>query len=368
MVRLEDCRLFSQLNQEELEKLPDLAEERAYSPGQEIFKEGAEGDGVYVVKDGLVEISALIAPGRRRVFSTISPGDIFGEMAVLDEQPRSATATALEATTVYFLPRRAFLDFMDRSPTTSRATLREISRRLRDFDRQYLREVSEAEGLALLGRFASSVVHDLRNPLHLIGLATETACIADSTPEVRRGSREIIRQQIGTIRELVEEILAISRGSVSEIELTPTSYPAFLHDLIREVRSAATLKSARLELQGPVPPVVVPINPQRLRRVFLNLLQNAAAAAPPGSPISFRCHLDGGVIVTEIEDAGPGIAPQIAARLFSAFATHGKPNGTGLGLFICKRIIDEHRGWISARSEPGRGATFSFGLPLFGRT
>jgi signal transduction histidine kinase len=69
-------------------------------------------------------------------------------------------------------------------------------------------------------------------------------------------------------------------------------------------------------------------------------------------------------IVTEIEDTGPGIAPEIIERLFEPFATHGKEHGTGLGLSICKRIIEEHRGWIVTRNEPGRGAIFTFGLPL----
>ncbi len=68
-------------------------------------------------------------------------------------------------------------------------------------------------------------------------------------------------------------------------------------------------------------------------------------------------------MVTEIEDGGQGIAPEIAGQLFEVFATHGKAHGTGLGLSICKRIIEEHHGWISARNQPGGGAVFSFGLP-----
>jgi len=65
-----------------------------------------------------------------------------------------------------------------------------------------------------------------------------------------------------------------------------------------------------------------------------------------------------------VEDTGRGIAPEIAARLFEPFATHGKQNGTGLGLSICKKIVEDHSGKITARSEPGRGATFIFTLPL----
>jgi signal transduction histidine kinase len=68
--------------------------------------------------------------------------------------------------------------------------------------------------------------------------------------------------------------------------------------------------------------------------------------------------------VTEIEDTGSGIAPEIAGQLFEAFATHGKAHGTGLGLSICKKIVEDHGGWIRSGNAPTRGAIFSFGLPL----
>jgi signal transduction histidine kinase len=69
-------------------------------------------------------------------------------------------------------------------------------------------------------------------------------------------------------------------------------------------------------------------------------------------------------IITEIQDTGPGIAPEIADKLFEAFTTFGKEHGTGLGLSICKKIIEDHQGRIWARNEPGRGAVFAFALPL----
>lgn len=83
-----------------------------------------------------------------------------------------------------------------------------------------------------------------------------------------------------------------------------------------------------------------------------------------GGVITIRAAARGGEVVTEVEDSGPGIAPEIAARLFEPFVTHGKQNGTGLGLSICKKIVESHGGKISARSEPGKGATFVFTLPL----
>ena len=87
-------------------------------------------------------------------------------------------------------------------------------------------------------------------------------------------------------------------------------------------------------------------------------------AMPEGGKIMLRILPQPREVVTEIEDTGIGIAPEIAEQLFEAFATHGKAHGTGLGLSICKRIIEDHHGWIAARNESGRGAVFSFGLPL----
>ena len=85
---------------------------------------------------------------------------------------------------------------------------------------------------------------------------------------------------------------------------------------------------------------------------------------PDGGEIFIRFYCDENEIVTEIEDTGPGIAPEIAGQLFQPFATHGKAHGTGLGLSICKKIVEDHHGRIWARNQPGHGAIFCFALPL----
>jgi signal transduction histidine kinase len=109
----------------------------------------------------------------------------------------------------------------------------------------------------------------------------------------------------------------------------------------------------------------LPLDPRRLRRVFCNLIVNATEAMPRGGKITLRFRTTPKEVVTEIQDSGKGIALEIADQLFDAFVTHGKENGTGLGLSISKRILEDHRGWISARnaSGDGSGAVFSFGLP-----
>jgi signal transduction histidine kinase len=361
---LEQCPCFSGLTADELSELRRMARQGSYAAGQPIFKEGDPGDGVYVLQDGLVEISMLAGPNKQRVFARLPAGALFGEISVLDDQPRSATATAVEPTVLFFLPRAEFLGLLDRSRMLSRNLLQETCRRLLDFNRQHLRELLQAERLALIGWFARSIVHDLKNPVHIIGLAAEIACMPESSRKARHRARNTIRQQIGAIKEMVGEILAFTQESPENLSLTPLNYGALVHEILEEARRPAALKSVNLQLEGALPLVTVQISPQRVRRVFFNLIENATAVLPQGGTIFVRFQVKPEEVITEIEDTGPGIPAELLGQLFEAFATHRKTRGTGLGLFICKRIIEDHQGWISARNLPGRGAVFSFGLPL----
>src|SRR4051812_15688080 len=103
-----------------------MARPQNFASGQEIFKEGSDGDGVYIVQEGLVEISSLVGPEVRHVFLRVGPGDFFGEMAVLEDKPRSATAMAVKATMAAFIPRAEMLQLVERSPTLALRLMREI--------------------------------------------------------------------------------------------------------------------------------------------------------------------------------------------------------------------------------------------------
>ena len=363
MGKLEASKLFCQLADSELKSLQGLAREQHFASGQEIFKEGDPGDGVYVVNSGLVEISGLVGPNVRHIFSQAAPGDLFGEMAVLDNKPRSACAVAREETTVSFIPRDDMLGLVGQSPALALALLQEISQRLREFNRQYISEVLQTERLAVVGRFARSIVHDLKNPLNIISITAEMAGSESATPEYRNEAKLRIRKQVERISDLISEILDFTQGTPSGVVLAPIDYGEFVGQLVEEIRPEAALKSAELQVEGALPSVKLLLNPKRLRRVFYNLIHNATDAMAEGGKILLRVMVRDKEVVTEIEDSGPGIAPEIAGQLFRAFATHGKAHGTGLGLSICKRIIEDHQGWIAARNEPGRGAIFAFGLP-----
>ncbi len=365
MLPLESNKVFKDLPASELAALRQVTQEKTYAPNQAIFKEGDPGDGMYIVKSGLVHISAAGSGGDLRVLSKLGPGELFGEMAVIDHDPRSASATAAEETTVYFVARNDFLEMLTRTPRLSMGLVREISKRLRDFNHQYIREVLESERLALVGRFASSIVHDLKNPLNIIGISADMACMPTATPDSRQVSKVRIRKQVERISNMVNELLEFSRGSNTSFVLARVAYDNFVQQLVEEIQAEVVVKAVTIEYENMPPALKVQINPQRLSRVFHNLIHNATDAMPSGGKIKIRFKVTDQEIVTEIEDSGPGIAPEIADRLFEAFATYGKANGTGLGLSICKKIVGDHKGRIySMNSTTGGGAIFGFTLPV----
>jgi signal transduction histidine kinase len=285
-------------------------------------------------------------------------------MAVLDSESRSATATADKDTRLYFIPRMQLLNLLEQSPKLAISLVREFSLRMREVNRQYIREVLQAERLTLVGRFARSIVHDFKNPLNVISLAAELAGMEKATPEMRGAAQKRIHRQVSRLSNMINELLEFTRGTQSSIVLGATDYGAYVNQLLEEIRPESQEKSVELVCENEPPSISVLLDPGRLTHVFYNLIHNAVDAMPNGGKVILRFHVKPREVITEIEDTGKGIPPEIANRLFEAFATYGKAQGTGLGLSICKKIIEDHRGYISARNQPGGGAVFSFALPL----
>jgi CRP-like cAMP-binding protein len=207
MVDLEICKLFAGLPAGDLEQLKQSAHVLSFPAAYQIFKEGDRGDGLYLVREGQVQISAVIGQDERRILTRIGPGDFFGEMAVLDNAPRSASALTEEPSTLYFIPSPDLLEALDHSPRLAVNLLREFSSRLREFNSKYIQEVLQAERLALVGRFARSIVHDFKNPLNVIGIAAELAGMETATAAARQSAKNRIRKQVDRLSNMINELL-----------------------------------------------------------------------------------------------------------------------------------------------------------------
>jgi signal transduction histidine kinase len=126
--------------------------------------------------------------------------------------------------------------------------------------------------------------------------------------------------------------------------------------------STAESQSVAIELSIP-PEIELPLERSRMERAFLNLVSNALEAMPGGGAVRISAVSKDGSVLVQVEDTGPGIAPEIRSQLFQPFVSAGKRNGLGLGLALTRQTVLDHGGEIWVDSQPGRGAKFCLRLP-----
>ena len=365
MVSIEASGLFGGLTADEKERLRAVAQLKLYPAQHEIFRQGDHGDGLYVVVEGSVRITTELADGQTSLLSRIESGMFFGEMAVVDAGPRSATAATDVATSVYFIPSEAVHQMLDASPQLALRMIREFSHRMREGNRHYIEAVLQAERLAMVGRFARSIVHDFKNPLNVIGLAAELTCLEKISMSVRIHAASRIRKQVDRLTNMINELLEFTRGNTSAKVVGSTNLAEFVAKIMEDIGADAAEKGVTLICANPAPSRFVLLDPQRMTHVFYNLINNAVEVMVNGGEVRLHFREEPGFVFIDVEDTGPGIAPEVLNRLFEPFATFGKIQGTGLGLSICKKIVDDHGGDISSRNkEDGSGAVFTFSLPI----
>jgi len=215
------------------------------------------------------------------------------------------------------------------------------------------------------------IAHDFRKPLMAIrGFAELTLEEPDLPPETRA---EYMRTIVGETDDLAR--LANDTLLITQIETGQFDYAWRELDLGRFLRETVARRlfehSVTLEVADNLPLMVA--DPERLRQVVTNLTVNAAKYSPnPGSITVRASERDPQHVVLEVEDQGLGIPPEQMGRLFRKFervrtAEHLRVSGTGLGLYICRLIVEGHGGRIWADSEPGKGSTFYVLLPLDAR-
>lgn len=345
--------------------LRQWAEIREIPAGQRIFDEGAIADGLFVVLDGVVEITVQSSPGREHLLSRNEPGDYFGEMAVFDGGTRSASATAKTHCVLSFVSTDLVHMLLDKSPMLAASLVRDASLRMREFNRRFLQESLRAERLTLVERLAKTIVHDFRNPLNVIGLAADLAVEERASPTARRAARDRVHKQVEVLNSLMQELLDFTRATPANVILAQLSYGAVLRPFLVELQEEASRRGVVLDLPGDLPESSVRVDPPRLFRVLTNLFQNAfdALSGQRDGRVTLRFTTDDDEVITAITDNGPGIPRNLMSHVFQPFVTFGKAHGTGLGLAICERIITEHGGRITADNAPSGGAVVRFSLP-----
>ena len=238
-----------------------------------------------------------------------------------------------------------------------RRSIRRTEARLRQTERDALR----AEQLAWAGQMAAGVAHELLGPLQTVKRLARVA-VADLPP----AERPALEREIERLELVVGGLHAFT--GPPRPDPRPVEVGRALAETADAVRTRAGIQGVALEVVPPVREVVLRADSNQLGQVLLNLLFNALDAQPAGGRVRLAAGVEvvpGGTptAVILVEDEGPGLPPGVGDRIFEPFVGT-KGTGLGLGLSICRRLLDAAGGSISAADRPGRGAAFTVRLPL----
>lgn len=220
--------------------------------------------------------------------------------------------------------------------------------------------------LAGAGETMLSLSHDIRNILNGLcgGADLLEATLAEHPDNCAREAWGIVRENVGQISDLILDML--NYAVKKEPAFEPVNLPEFIRGTLGVYREKVAAKKVCLEYRLDPALDSVSLDPSGMRRVLLNLFGNAFEIVAPGSgriTITTRQPAQPGVYEVVVADNGPGIPPENMGRIFDLFFSTRGHQGTGLGLPVVRKIVNEHRGRVTVASEPGRGTAFTLSLP-----
>jgi signal transduction histidine kinase len=226
-----------------------------------------------------------------------------------------------------------------------------------------------SERLASVGRLAAGLAHEIGNPISaLIGLQ-DLVLAGGLSPEEERDFLQRMRKETERIHRILRDLLQFARPAaerlVGEAEQEPGDVEAAAHDTAALVAPQRSLKevSLQLDVAPGLPPVA--LGHEALMQVILNLVMNAADAVGAGGNVQVRAARHGNGVRLSVEDDGPGVDPRVQAQLFEPFVTTKEVGkGTGLGLAVCRGLVEAAGGSITLDREHRSGARFVVELPL----
>jgi len=218
----------------------------------------------------------------------------------------------------------------------------------------------QSERLAALGEVTAVMAHEIRNPLNGISGAAEIVGREDVTPTVRAEFAGILRKETARLNQAVHNILNLARDRKPEVR--DTSLQEVAQRVVRLANREAEQRSVSLTDDIPAG-LRFETDSLLLEHILLNLVLNGIQATPAGGAVTLAGRKNADSLVLAVRDTGPGIPPEVQARMFTPFFTT-KPSGTGLGLAVARRFAHALGGEIRVQSAPGQETEFSLEIPL----
>ena len=376
---------FAGLDPADLSLIAAAAREESFAPGATIFSEGDPADRLYIILQGTVEVWKDYGEEQRDLLASHGVGHLFGEMAVVDDLPRSAAVVAHDSVRLLSVSRDDFRGIVASNGAIALSITRSVSAMVRASNESFLENLHrrnrallkanrelrraqerliQAERLSVLGKFASLILHDIRNPIAILkGYAEMVQLAPEDTPLVERNIGRIIAEA-DRLNRLASEMLDFSRGDIAlNVSIVD------LRELVTRVTGALAEAFAarkvevvtRVDFAGPVV-----LDVDRMQRALLNLADNARKAMPKGGTFTIATAKKGKTAIFEVSDTGIGMDADVQKRLFEPFFTRSEEGGTGLGMCVVKNVVKAHGGKLAWTSEKGKGTTWRITVPVAG--
>jgi len=221
-------------------------------------------------------------------------------------------------------------------------------------------EKMKADRLSAIGNMMSTIVHDLRTPMNNI-YGFVDLMLEEDEKETREEYAEIVNDQIKILTNMTTDVLDFAKGKTT---ILPVKHPVdkLIKNFAKVFEDDAKRKGYNFKWSVNTSSMIY-IDPEKISRVFMNIMKNALEAMKKGGTFSISADDHNGEILFSLKDTGMGIPEKIRDKLFDSFVTSGKKGGTGLGLAIVKKVVEEHKGKIEVESKPGVGTTFKLYFP-----
>jgi len=222
------------------------------------------------------------------------------------------------------------------------------------------REMVQNERLSAVGRMASTIIHDIKNPMSTLRVYAQVLKKKSGNEEAAKLADEMI-VQVDRFVNMTQEILDFTRG-VTSLNIAKVEFDEVMEGVLNFIEKDLSKNNVTLvrdtRFRGKIE-----VDKEKIVRVFYNIASNAKDAMPDGGTLKVSTQQENGFVRVDFSDTGVGIPDEIKNRIFEPFVSHGKKHGTGLGMAIVKKVIDDHKGRIQIESAEGKGTTISVYLP-----